>query len=590
MLERLSGRWSGWLVAGVLALLTLWFWLLVLRLGTDKNFAIDEFQYAHASWLVSEGQVPYRDFFEVHFPLLYQLLSVVWWFGDDQPQHILWLRYAMIGVVSVTGFAMARVVVGGQTRSARAPWMWLIGPLLLFACLAYTTFATEIRNDPMAFMMLLGAMACLYRDRSTPISRRTQLRPIFAGLLFALACWGTQKMLYIGIPFVAALVADLTVNRRRGAGYLLINPARFLVGAALFVVPLVIYLLATGSFDDMWRWCFEWAAEYQTRYPGFSWVPGFERVLQDHWWYFALAAVGLATTIRRLYLTRPSGSSFDPDHLLVALWFSAFVSVAIQVAPWDYSFIPVMGLTAVFAGRGVLALVAGAQRLGDRESDPTSAAVFVLAALVLVGGLVLLRAHQKGVKRLSRTNAYQLEVLADIDRLTAPTDVAYDNSGGYVSRPHAYFYYQTFGGMRRHDRKQLATEIPVALRDSGAVLVMHDVRYGELPGSVKRTIEANFQKFSGDLWFHGWRLKRPIEKIHVNAAGAYFLTSDDPAVQARIKVDGTGFKDGTVALEPGEHTVTGTKGDRELYLLWLPRDGTRWKPKPRAKPRFSTLF
>ncbi len=31
--------------------------------------ASTSFQYAHAAWLVRHGKLPYRDFFEFHFPL-----------------------------------------------------------------------------------------------------------------------------------------------------------------------------------------------------------------------------------------------------------------------------------------------------------------------------------------------------------------------------------------------------------------------------------------------------------------------------------------------------------------------------------------
>ena len=50
-------------------------------LSMSKIFAIDEFTYAHAAWLVSNGQLPWRDFFEIHVPFLYQLLSMVFTFG-----------------------------------------------------------------------------------------------------------------------------------------------------------------------------------------------------------------------------------------------------------------------------------------------------------------------------------------------------------------------------------------------------------------------------------------------------------------------------------------------------------------------------
>ena len=45
---------------------------------------VDEFEHLHASWLVSTGRVPYRDFFEHHHPLMWFLSApLVWFYFDD---------------------------------------------------------------------------------------------------------------------------------------------------------------------------------------------------------------------------------------------------------------------------------------------------------------------------------------------------------------------------------------------------------------------------------------------------------------------------------------------------------------------------
>ena len=38
---------------------------------------VDEFEHLHASWLISEGKLPYRDFFEHHHPLLWYVFAPV---------------------------------------------------------------------------------------------------------------------------------------------------------------------------------------------------------------------------------------------------------------------------------------------------------------------------------------------------------------------------------------------------------------------------------------------------------------------------------------------------------------------------------
>ena len=54
-------------VAGVYAIVELH------AFGQERFFTVDEFQTGHATWLVAQGQLPYVDFYEHHFPLGYTL-------------------------------------------------------------------------------------------------------------------------------------------------------------------------------------------------------------------------------------------------------------------------------------------------------------------------------------------------------------------------------------------------------------------------------------------------------------------------------------------------------------------------------------
>jgi hypothetical protein len=49
--------------------------LLIISLAVNRAFSEDEIEHIHASWYVQNGQVPYRDFFEHHHPLLWFLLA-----------------------------------------------------------------------------------------------------------------------------------------------------------------------------------------------------------------------------------------------------------------------------------------------------------------------------------------------------------------------------------------------------------------------------------------------------------------------------------------------------------------------------------
>jgi len=47
----------------------------LLSLLTVRYFDPDEFEHVQFSWMISQGLVPYKDFFESHTPLTHFLLS-----------------------------------------------------------------------------------------------------------------------------------------------------------------------------------------------------------------------------------------------------------------------------------------------------------------------------------------------------------------------------------------------------------------------------------------------------------------------------------------------------------------------------------
>ena len=56
----------------------------------------------HAAWLVAHRQIPYRDFFNDRFPLLYQALSAVPALKTAEPEDIILLRWMMLPLLAVT--------------------------------------------------------------------------------------------------------------------------------------------------------------------------------------------------------------------------------------------------------------------------------------------------------------------------------------------------------------------------------------------------------------------------------------------------------------------------------------------------------
>lgn len=619
----------------VLATTAVWSFRQLLRIALEKRFATDEFQYAHAAWALAHGQVQYRDFFEVHFPLTYQYMSLVFWFGEDDPTAILDMRVMMLPVMGLMAWAAWQI----NARHGR-DWA-LLGPILLFTLYPFTGYATEIRHDPIAYSLLLGSIACLHARWPRPA-----IRGFVAGVMVALCCWGTQKAFMYCSMFLPALLTDVFVNKKRGNGYLLASPLHFLFGSGLVVSIIAIHITMTDNWVPLWHWCFAWAADYQKLYPGFSWQKHFVPMLTDAWWYLLLAVVGVVSTARNL---RRNGGPAAPDQLLLGALVGTFLAMSLQQAPWGYNAVGFLAVICVFAARGLIVAFAWFRQL-HREGH--GSAIFLGGTLAIFLGFTFLRTEEKVDERLRQPdrydlvglqerlfddneqnlrgppdsvgdagleppppdeledlysrepawerfenepewaqypephNEYQLRVLRKIGELTDPGDVVYDNTGCAVARPHAYFFFYTELSIRTRKGLMLETEVPDKLIENGAVMVIRDKRYHSLPKRLKAFIEANYQPYNGDLKIWGRKVKEGKSEFRAVVDGTYMIHPRRAVKRNKLWIDGEPVDSVTFELERGVHRVEIKEGGGKAFLLWVPRNGELWQPNPKAKHAF----
>jgi hypothetical protein len=613
-----------------------------------KAFTLDEFQWAHAAWELAQGKVQYRDFFEVHFPLAYQYMSLAFWSGTHDPTTIVTMRTMMVPVVMLIALAMWQV-----NRRDDAYWA-LLAPILAFSLPSWVARATEIRHDPLGFALFLAAIACLYLE--VP-SRR--VRSFFAGALLALACWSTQKVLVYGVVFFGAAVVDFAVNQRRGRDCLLGDPRFFLAGSFSIVTIIAVQLTLDDNWKPMYQWCLVWAADYQVKQPAFSWFSKLEPMLRYTWWYFGLAGIGLGATLRDLLAEKQPA---HPDQLLLLAWVSTWASWALQQAPWSYSAVPFLGMTCVFAARGAARTFARLERLDEEGAassllfKTTFTMLFLLAffragtqledetlprdrhdiesleeryfdeeAQNLQGlpdsaeGLEFEKPTEEDKEeppddeehRWTRflqdpewaqlyepQNEYQLRVLRKVDELTRVDDAIYDNTGTYVSRPHAYWFYYTFNSIWKYESEMLKREVPEALRRNKVVMVLRDSRYPSLPRSVRKFIERHFQPYNGDIWLPGQEYKaqsklddegetKPFKStLMAPVEGEYFVYPPDVLERAELRVGGKRIRRQIFPLAQGDHKVSYSGPPRSFWILWRPRNDELWHPNEAAKAHF----
>ena len=632
---------STWLRWTFIAYCSLWAAKSTYTIALRKSFTLDEFQWAHAAWEIARGRVPFRDFFEVHFPLNYQYMSLAFRFGDaNDPTQILTMRMMMLPLLALLAWGM------WQANRLDGDDLALLAPVLAFTLPSWVTRATEIRHDPLAFSLFMGSIGCLYLRRG-PVKARAAA----AGVLLALACWGTLKALVYGVVFAGAGLADLFINRPKERACLLGDPIAFIEGFAGVVLIIAASLSLQDNWEPFYQWCFAWAADYQVKQSPFSWFKKLTPMLRYGWWYFGLAGIGIATTLRRL---RSEGDHADPDQILLLAWISTWASWALQQAPWSYSAIPFIGVTCVFAGRGAASVLAYAKGLedggGSRFVMSLPLTLLFMAALMrnadqleqeihpldrydyeavqkryfdeeeqnLLGlpdsgtGLRFEKPSKRDPHEVDTRpkwerffdepewayldepqNEYQLRVLRKVAELTDPTDAIYDNTGTYVARPHAYWFYYTFRSIWSYQSQMLVHEVPDALETNGAVMMLIDSRYGALPKKLRKHLEAHYQAYNGDIFMAGQYFKPKGEQSARSKAsflavteGDYFVYPPTAVRDAQLTVDGKPVDGQVFSLTKGQHRIAFRSAAQAFYILWRPRNGELWHPNVKAEARF----
>src|SRR5688572_6087265 len=170
-------------------------WMVVrIPLLLVRRFNPDEFEHLHAAWAMAQGQVPYRDFFQHHPPLLYVALAPVLAVLRPELSHeralaailgargLMWIVTA--GILWLT-FRLG-AMCGGRVTGALAA-------TLVTHVVMFQTKSLETRPDVPALLLVLAA-ACAWAEWRPP---RALARGAMGGLALGTAVMLTQKILLL---------------------------------------------------------------------------------------------------------------------------------------------------------------------------------------------------------------------------------------------------------------------------------------------------------------------------------------------------------------------------------------------------------
>jgi hypothetical protein len=343
----------------------------------------DEFEHLHASWSISHGMFPYRDFFEVHPPLLWLLFAPFFRFfhvdtsADSAWAFILFARtliFLMAGAILVFTFWLGELW--------RGPRVAAVGTAMLATVFVFQQQTLDIRPDVPAALLILASLIALVSGMqlSGDRSRRIAQSFFLGGATLATALLFTQKSVYILLGLAPAFVWYLLRTDFHGSfRSRLRNAFWFIPGFLLPVVILALYLAARGSLGAFYQYVvvlpLHWPRVPHSRWPQLQWFG------QENLVYAILAAIGSL----RLFRSVAHGEGFRRGDVI--LLFSALsLLVGLLLNPAGYFeyyplFLPLFALIGaslvVDATENLLGRLQG--RLGPR----------IGWALTAIGGLTL---------------------------------------------------------------------------------------------------------------------------------------------------------------------------------------------------------
>jgi len=433
----LSKILTPWRVLIVVALLLIGLpFALRLELIETRGFNPDEFEHLHFAWSVANGQVPYRDYFDHHTPLLHFLLApLVGRFDvasspDDTVALVSTARRAMwvLGALILLFTAL----VGSRYRG-RA--VGLTAALLLANTGVFLSKSLEVRPDVPATLLICVAVWCAQQASQSLAERATRAAVWYlaSGLAWSTAVLLTQKVLLLA-PGVGLATLWLMLERRRqpAAGPRLRAVAALAIGSAAPVFVLLAYFRSHAALDAFLR-CNLWLnAKWQGPLPG----PFIVEIARQDPAFVLLALAGIGLGLRALM--RPNAPVFVLLPLiagLVGLRWLTYVSFQYFLLLLPLAAIVAAHALVSLCGWTVAALARGREQTEDARTSRTH--WLLLAALLALSVHPLIRFH----RTFSRGAWTAIQGIHFIVANCSPWDTVMDGFTGWgFTRPSPFYY------------------------------------------------------------------------------------------------------------------------------------------------------
>jgi len=548
-----------WFCASVLTLILL---ALAIRVPLIVNIKLepDETEHLHAAWAVAHGQVPYRDFWQLHPPLFYYLIAPLFTLMGEDLRVIYVARGLMLLCILLILLECYRIA-----RTCFDPLTGLLAVLLLSYFLLWWRPAYEVRPDIPQTLLILLSLRCFMRAWE----RRTRTDFLLSGALLGVAFWLLLKTLF---PLIGlALVFALSTSLRRSTAAIRDNLTGLLLFFIGFAVPVIaggFLLWKAGAWPGFVQWVVIGALRWPDRFSPFDLMR--PRVRFGFW---ALALIGVGQFVTRMVKARV----VDEVRLspLLAGSVTAAIWLFLMPAPYLQTALPILPLAAMY-GADVLRRVmdravppAGAAPAGDAaESSIQMPARLVWAGLaVLLVSAACLPPMLAVLIRMSPFRDHWRErrqLIRDVLALTSPEDTVFDPTGLSIFRPHGAYHYRIIEPQRIWLRTGLLRESDIVRDLQGRqckVVIFSAYLTRAFPNLseflLSHYVPTGLHDRGRQLMVAGKTLRRA--DLPMNRATVSLVASAEYAVRAvggtpKVYIDGQLYQ-APRSLEQGDHHI-----------------------------------
>ena len=506
----------------------------------------DETQHLHVVWGWTQGQLPYRDFFDNHAPLFSLLCAPLFKALGERADILLWMRLFMLPLVALGLVCIYRL---GRCLFGRRASLWAAVATGYFPLFFYTS--CEFRTDTLWTTLWLLSLSILFTG--PPTAGRLFFFGAIFGLVFATSLKTTLLAVALLLAALPVFLADhprVTAASVFGFGRkaialaagLAVGPGAF---AAYFVLagawkPFVYCLVSHNILPGMARW--------------HGW-------LRAQTVFFPLALTGLF--IGAGWLLRRSKSQDDPWRIQRTMCLAtAFCYPLLLFSFWPLltrqDYLPAIPLLMLGAIAGYFKLAEGA------VWKPLVPAAFILVEVAAIFSI-----HGPWRNRTGRSRA----LLAAVLRLTGPQDFVMDLKGETVFRRRPFYFALEDISRERIRRGLIADDIAQRLVATRTAAV-HTSNLFPLPEPARAFVSANYLSV-GPISVLG-KIIGPQKTSNGDSEHSYPFEIAVPADYVVIGPDGNpaaALLDGEPLggrarrLQAGPHEITSQAGG-SLIVLW----------------------